>query len=476
MQYWPGNPRSDDWATTYAMHFLIEAQTAGYALPPATLSRLLAYQQKLARAWQPSPSQGGLSSMYGDYYHSNHDLAQAYRLYTLALAQAPETGAMNRLRENPNTSHVAKWRLAAAYAASGKTDIAKLLVKDLSLSVKPYREMSNTYGSDTRDEAMILETLVAIGDQSNAAAVVKSIARHLGSNEWYSTQTTAFSLVALSKYIGGTVGASSPMSYSCTIDGKNSLANNNTSVLTNLNFNPEKATNGNIQIKNTGKGILFVRVILKGQPPIDKNAAQKIEMDKVIATKTDSAALKSPMPPKAEKGKKDSFKIADEIAAAFKNPTYTSDGNPLKMEMRFMSTSGVGINPNIIEQGTDFVVEITVRNTGLRGDLKELSLAQVFPSGWEIANARMLSVTSAAAQNSSVPEYQDIRDDRVYTYFDLPANTAQTYRIQLNASYNGDFYLPNTLCEAMYDNSVSAKKMGGWVKVVPSNGEAVAEK
>jgi alpha-2-macroglobulin len=473
MQYWPGNLHSDEWATTYAMHFLIEAQTAGYALPPATLSRLLAYQQKQARAWQPIPSQSNLSQMYGDYYHDNRDLTQAYRLYTLALAQAPETGAMNRLRENPNTSIVAKWRLAAAYSAGGKTDIAKTMVKNLSMTVKPYREMSNTYGSDTRDEAMILETLVAIGDQSNAASVVKSIARHLGSDGWYSTQTTAFSLVALSKYMGGTVGASSPMSYSYKINGASNAVNNNTNVLTNINFNPEKTQNGSIQVKNTGKGVLFVRVVLKGQPPIDKNPAQKIDMDKVPVATTDSAALKMP---KAEKTKKDSFKITNDLVNAFKNPTYTSDGNPLKMEMRFMSTSGVGINPNILEQGTDFVVEITLRNTGLRGDLKELSLSQIFPSGWEIANARMLSVTSAAAQNSSVPEYQDIRDDRVYTYFDLPANTAQTYRIQLNAAYNGDFYLPNTLCEAMYDNSVAAKKTGGWVKVVPNNGEAVANK
>ena len=43
------------------------------------------------------------------------DLVQAYRLYLLALAKAPELGAMNRLKEYKFITPEAKWRLAAAY-------------------------------------------------------------------------------------------------------------------------------------------------------------------------------------------------------------------------------------------------------------------------------------------------------------------------------------------------------------------------
>ena len=53
---------------------------------------------------------------------------QAYRLYTLALAGAPEQGAMNRMKEQANLPLQAKWRLAAAYALTGKMKPAEELV------------------------------------------------------------------------------------------------------------------------------------------------------------------------------------------------------------------------------------------------------------------------------------------------------------------------------------------------------------
>jgi alpha-2-macroglobulin len=66
---------------------------------------------------------------------------------------------------------------------------------------------------------------------------------------------------------------------------------------------------------------------------------------------------------------------------------------------------------------------------------------------------------------SSYPTYQDIRDDRVYTYFDLYKNETKTFRVILNAAYNGKFYLPNVSCEAMYDNEINNTKPGKWVIV-----------
>jgi len=62
--------------------------------------------------------------------------------------------------------------------------------------------------------------------------------------------------------------------------------------------------------------------------------------------------------------------------------------------------------------------------------------------------------------------YQDIRDDRVYTYFDIAKNKTKTYKVILNAAYLGRFYLPTVYCEAMYDNDINASKAGQWVEVV----------
>ena len=98
---------------------------------------------------------------------------------------------------------------------------------------------------------------------------------------------------------------------------------------------------------------------------------------------------------------------------------------------------------------------------------EEMALTQIFPSGWEILNTRMTNVERFA--NSNKPEYQDIRDDRVYSYFDINRKAKHTYTIQLNAAYEGRYYLPTVNCEAMYDNTIQARQPGEWVEVVKVN-------
>ena len=60
----------------------------------------------------------------------------------------------------------------------------------------------------------------------------------------------------------------------------------------------------------------------------------------------------------------------------------------------------------------------------------------------------------------------DIRDDRVYTYFNIEENKTHTYNVLLNATYLGRYYLPATSCEAMYDNTIHDFAPGKWVEIV----------
>jgi hypothetical protein len=60
----------------------------GYVLPINFKSKWISYQQREAKQWRFTPQYG-------------NDLAQAYRLYTLALAGAPDLSAMNRLERPP---------------------------------------------------------------------------------------------------------------------------------------------------------------------------------------------------------------------------------------------------------------------------------------------------------------------------------------------------------------------------------------
>jgi alpha-2-macroglobulin len=136
----------------------------------------------------------------------------------------------------------------------------------------------------------------------------------------------------------------------------------------------------------------------------------------------------------------------------------------LKLSVTYKTMDGTAIDITNLQQGTNFVAEVSVTNPGLKGKFNELALTQIFPSGWEIINTRLDG--SQGSIGSDVPEYMDIRDDRVMHYFDLEPNKKMTFRVLLNAAYQGRYYLPAVSANAMYDHSVYARKKGQWVEVI----------
>jgi hypothetical protein len=100
-----------------------------------------------------------------------------------------------------------------------------------------------------------------------------------------------------------------------------------------------------------------------------------------------------------------------------------------------------------------------VKNTGFT-EVDNLALTQVFPSGWEIINERLFG-----GEAGSQYTYRDIRDDRVLTYFSLKMNEEKQFKVKLNATYSGSYFLPPVQCEAMYNNSITANNSGMKVEV-----------
>ncbi|MEO6452944.1 MAG: hypothetical protein ABIN97_02665, partial [Ginsengibacter sp.] len=400
--YWPNELQGDDWGTSYAGHFLLEAQNRGYIVSESMMQQWKIFQRTKANSWMPTTT-----NFYGG------DLAQSYRLFLLALAKAPELGAMNRLKEFKYISPEAKWRLAAAYKLAGQDNIALQLISGLPTTFTTRYSPGFTYGSDVRDEAMVLETLTLLGRRTQAAEMVNFIASKLSLDYWYSTQTTAYSLIAIAKYCG-TNQSGSKIIVNGTVNGK-AININSSSYFSQT---PVDVKNGNAQVTivNKGNNTLYVRLITKGQPLAG-----------------------------------DSLKVNN-------NPSV------LVMSVNYVSQDGKTIDINKLMQGTDFVARVVIKNPGRRGYYSQMALSQIFPSGWEILNTRMLE--GEGSFKSSTSDYQDIRDDRVYTYFNINENETLTYYVQLNASYLGRYFLPGTFCEAMYDNSISAGVSGKWVEVM----------
>lgn len=73
---------------------------------------------------------------------------------------------------------------------------------------------------------------------------------------------------------------------------------------------------------------------------------------------------------------------------------------------------------------------VTVANSSPRG-YNHLVLTEVFPAGWEILNTRFLTGGSVDNRVTGV-NYQDIRDDRAYSYIDyLPAGKQVTESVSI---------------------------------------------
>ena len=408
--YWPNSGNeADNWGTNYAGHFMIEAKNKGYSLPIGLFENWVTFQTNTANNWSDSNS-GSIN------YRRSSQLTQAYRLYTLALAKKPAISAMNKMRDNSSISDIAKWRLAAAYHIIGRTNVVNDLIYENKSRVESYNEFSSTYGSKERDEAMILEVLSMLGEYSMGKDIVDRITNKLSSSEYMSTQTAAYSLLAISKYIGDDIN-SKGFSFDYSID--NTLSTEKTeSVFEQIDINIEQKNKGDLSVKNTSDKMLFATLQLRGIPIYDG-----------ISIKEESN---------------------------------------LKMQVKYFSMDDLEIDPSKIIQGTDFYTEVTITHSSLKSDYNNLALTQIFPSGWEIRNSRMDLLQT---NKKDIVTYQDIRDDRVHTYFDLPKGETKVLKIQLNASFLGRYYLPIANCEAMYDNTVSAKDGGIWVEVVKSSAE-----
>ena len=400
--YWMGGSYSYEWVNNYAGNFMIEAKNHGYDVSASFLSSWASYQKTKANDWRHK------KVSYYDYNEAN-DFTQAYRLYTLALYGSPEKGAMNRMKEEKEISVNAKWRLAAAYALCGDKNTAESILSTIQGQTEEDQSYGQNFGSSLRDEAMIMETLILLEKDQEVLRMAQKISKELSTDRWMSTQETAYALIAISK-LAEKAGNGSSIKAAYSHNGKNGTINTEKPV-SNISLDASKIGKGKVAVTNKGKGNIFFTLTHSGLPAEDQAPAKE---------------------------------------------------SGLSMKIQYFNTKGQPINTARLSQGTDFIAKVSITNTSTHENYKELSLTQIFPSGWEIINQRL----SGDSDNSSSDySYQDIRDDRVFTYFDLDYKKTKTFYVNLNAAYKGRFMLPATVCEAMYDNNIVARNVGQWVEV-----------
>lgn len=327
--------------------------------------------------------------------------SRAYACYVLALAGSASRGDMNRLKED-----VDKLPASACWylAAAYATDGKKDVAKSIVSTIK---KGSGTYDafSDSFDSEE--------RDMAVAAIAFKAIGN----------RTESFKCVeALSKWLNDSRHYMSTQSTAWALNAVSNYMKGNT------------ADKMDVAVSTTSE-----KVTLKGASAIATSVLKdgKVPTMKVEVTNSSKSPVYVTLSSRGipEKG--------EEVAQA----------NGVRITLTYTLPDGTAVNPAELEQGTDFYVNAFVNNLSATRDYTNMSLTQIFPAGWELDRTRAAGF------------YQDFRDDRVNTYFDIKANGSVTVRTKVTATYAGRFYLPSTVCEAMYDNSINASTLGQWCTV-----------
>lgn len=395
---WPGSYQPDNWITSYAGHFILEAERKGYNVSSSFKQKWLDYQKNNSREWQYD----------NKYRHTCND--QAYRLFTLALAGQPDRGAMNRLRETADIPQLARWLLAAAYAQTGRPEVADDLL-DMRMTDTEEEYNHYFYGSALRDKAIILYSLTIMKKEEEALTLLKEISNEMNRGSWYSTQSLAWGLLSYMKWLDMTPdkeNTENPV-FTISFNGNKETASTGTKGIWSKNLEMEETNN--LIIDNTSGQSLYATLVTKGIPyPSDSGYEEK--------------------------------------GLSLKADYLTFDLQP--------------VDHRNISHGTDFMMVIQVSNNTFSA-VDNIALTQMVPSGWEIRNTRLFEINTGIQESSY--DYRDIRDDRINTYFSLNRGERKTFIVILNAAYKGEFYHPSVWCEAMYTANCYARLPGMKVTV-----------
>lgn len=314
LSYWPGQNQPAEWASIYVAHFMTEAKKRGYVVNDQFYNKLLNALKKKANRWRTP-----VSNTY-----RNHDMReQSYRLYVLSLAKQVPMSALNRLYESRKLDGELSWLVAAAYFNKGRQDMASKILEDKQSDlIFDDQYDGHSYGSNLRDQSMLLNLASQMGDEETAFKYGSALSKRISNTRYLSTHEASWSLMALAswqkKFIQG-------KSLNIKLD-QQSIVSKKPTIKKILQI---KDGSYHSQIKNLGEGVLFVQWV-KEYHPIEE----------------------------------------------------TSHSKGLRLAERYSALEGTPLDYKKLKSGDDVILKLEVSNTSGK-NLENIALTKMIPSGWE---------------------------------------------------------------------------------------------
>jgi len=402
---WPSARGTDEEASLYALHFLLEAKRAGFAVPEEPLEAALGW----ARAWLD----GAISPNASEEDWILEMQSKAYLCHLLALAGRPDPGWNARLREqSARLNYAARAQTAAALLLAGEPRQAIPLMESVTLPISRARVPGRLLHSEVRDAALLLSTWLDVDPENKA---VESLAQYLRDSQqdghWGNTQDNAMALLAFGKL--ARLLPVEEESYEGTLTLPDGMGKTFTDAeTTEWMLDPTVA--GPITVKNDGPGDFYLWSRMEG-----------------VSTEAE---------PETEQG--------------------------VSIRREFLDVNGQPLDPSVLSQGELIVVRLTVDPKGRL--LDQLVIEDLLPAGWEIENPNLvlsrqlpwLKKLRAAAGR------REARDDRMLIFTGgLRRETVFLYAAR--AVTPGTYTLPPVTVSGMYEPEIRGVSGGGEVRVTP---------
>jgi uncharacterized protein YfaS (alpha-2-macroglobulin family) len=402
---WPFLQGTAEEPSVYAVHFLVEAKAAGFAVPEGALESALAWVRgRLDRALTP-----GLPE---DEWRREMQM-RAYYAHVLARAGRPDAGWNARLREQVGRlSFAAKAHAAAALVLSGEPRQAVELMEPLGLPVRRDREPGRLFDSDVRDAALLLDAWLEVDPEGPAVArLAQSLRDRQRDGHWGNTQDNAMALLAFGKLARHLPDTEEPFAGMLTLPGGGPTVFGPTNQMT---WAAGPGLSGPVAVRNDGPGPLYLWVRHEG-----------------VAAEPEASVT-----------------------------------NGVSIRREFLNLGGNPVDESALKRGDLLVVRLTVDPQGNR--LDQLVIEDLLPAGLEIENPNLATaqLVSWLKQKEERDRIRDVRDDRMLIFTgDLHEPAAFHYAVR--AVTAGTYILPPPVVSGMYEPEIRGVGEGGELVVRP---------
>lgn len=438
---WAAVSKTNDFASVYAIHFLLEAVERNIPVPAEMLSHGIKWLSQFVA------SEGGSLA---------EERLRAYGVYLLTRKGVMTSNQVAAIRERLQTKYPGQWQndlaavyLAATYHILRQDRIANDLISSAKVSTSIESDYRNYY-----DGLIYNSQLVSIlakqfpqrlkllgGDELNQIAAAIAGGR-------YNTLSSAYTILALDAY-AQTVGEAKPENVSVS----------------------ETKADGSAQVLILPGGLFPKMVISDGA----KSVQVESRGDVTTYYRVTQAGFDRAVP---QTEIKQGLEIIHELTNEWGEPVSKVDfGQDVEVHIKMRSLSATLYDMAIVDLlpgGFEVVVEP-------RAEEEPPTESSTSESGGESADepggngeneengddsdTNFVWVSPIGTNKSSwYPDYADVREDRVVLYGSVSPEVKE-FVYKIRPTNMGSFTLPPTMGESMYNRAVLARSTGGKIAV-----------